>query len=275
MQHIHKEEPAVRVSSWLYLTEQTACGACLLCAIGLCAGLKHPRPCRILLTAAILALFTMAAQMAPPLMRLIALAAPCAAPILAWPDAPRRMRLRLAMLSAGLSLLMAGMLRLMAGLALPGPLALALGCAGICAMPALLPRAGDAPPCTSVRLRIASRSVTLTALVDSGNLLRDLVTGLPVIVISRRSAARLLPPHAPGVLLPGMRLMTVRTISGSALMTILRPDEVSILAGQRWQRAEALLGLSPDGYEGFQALVPASLLHSAAPLPRKAISQGG
>ena len=57
-----------------------------------------------------------------------------------------------------------------------------------------------------------------------------------------------------------MRLLPVRTVSGVALMTILRPDQLRIRTGGAWQAAEALIGLSPGGGEGFQALVPASLL---------------
>ena len=46
----------MRVSSWLYLLEQTACGVCLLCAVGLSAGLRKRCLWRILLTALMLSL---------------------------------------------------------------------------------------------------------------------------------------------------------------------------------------------------------------------------
>jgi len=36
---------------------------------------------------------------------------------------------------------------------------------------------------------------------------------------------------------------------------------------------EAVIGISPDGHEGFQALVPACLMSAEEPIPRKAISQ--
>ena len=103
--------------------------------------------------------------------------------------------------------------------------------------------------------------------------LRDPLTGLPVIVISRRAAARLTPLPPEGSLLPGMRLMRVRTVAGTSLMPILRPDSLRIRVGGAWQEAEALIGLSPGGGEGFQALVPASLVSTAAPIPVKALSQ--
>ena len=57
------------------------------------------------------------------------------------------------------------------------------------------------------------------------------------------------------------------------MMRILRPDQVRIQTDGAWQDAQALIGLSPDGYEGFQALVPACLLSAIpASLPQTAIS---
>jgi hypothetical protein len=143
------------------------------------------------------------------------------------------------------------------------------------ATPLTLRRAADVPRCATVCIRRGCQRLTLTALIDSGNLLRDVITGLPVIVISRRAAGRLmlLPPD--GSLLPGMRLMTVRTISGSAMMTVFRTDSVRLMHGGSWQEVRALIGLSPDGYDGFQALVPASVLGDMEETSRPIISQGG
>ena len=106
--------------------------------------------------------------------------------------------------------------------------------------------------------------LTLTALIDSGNLLRDPVTGLPVIVISRRAASRLTVLPQPGRLTPGMRLLSVRTVAGTALMAVFRPSAVFIEEKGVWRAVNAIVGLSPDGYEGFQALVPASLIPPVA-----------
>ena len=266
----------MHVSSWLYLIEQTCCGACLLTAIGLCAGLNRRCLWRIWLTSAMLSLLPMAALPLGPWLRLMLLPLPCLAPILAWPDAPARLRPRMAMLSLLLSLLLTGLLRLMAPLALPGALLLMLGCAALSAAPRALRHVQDVPFIATVDVRCGLRQLTLTALIDSGNLLRDTVTGLPVIVISRRAASRLLPLPADDTLLPGMRLMNVRTVAGTSLMAILRPDGRRLLIGGQWQDIQALIGLSPDGYEGFQALVPACLVaKERIPLSPKVISQGG
>ena len=96
--------------------------------------------------------------------------------------------------------------------------------------------------------------------MDSGNLLRDPVTGLPVIVMSRKAASQLVPLPEEDNLPPGMRLISVRTVAGPSLMAVFRPEQVRVLLPGGWRSARAIVGLSPDGYEGFQALLPASLL---------------
>lgn len=259
----------MRVSSWLYLFEQTACSLCLLSSIGLCAGLRLRSLWRMLLTALMLSILAMAGQTGIGL-RLLLLPLSALSPLLAWPDVPRRFRLRMVVTGALLSLWLTGFLRFISPAALPGALLLLAGCAALSVFPRAVSRRGAAPPTTAVEVHVGPRQLTLTALVDSGNLLRDAITGLPVIVISQRAAVRLLPalpertnPDALRALLPGMRLMPVRTVSGTAMMTVLRPDCIRILTGASWQTAAALIGLSPDGYEGFQALLPASLLRCA------------
>lgn len=264
----------MRVSAWLYLMEQTLVSACLLRAIGLSAGLQRASPWRLALLSGMLAALTMASLGLPPVLRLLFAPLTALAPLAAWPGAPRRLRLRMALTAAALPLTLTGLMRLMAPTRLPGLLLLAAGCGGV--MLAARSAAGAAVPrCTTVELCLGARRTTLTALVDTGNLLRDGVTGLPVIVISRRAASRLMALPEGTTLRPGMRLMSVRTISGRTLMTILRPDAVRLKEGGRWREAHALIGLSPDGYEGFQALVPACLVSCADPLPRQQAARAG
>lgn len=273
----------MRVSSWLYLIEQTCMSAALLVAIGLCAGLRKRSLPRLWLTSAASALLSMAAVFFPAWLRvMLSIPAAAAAPLLSWPGVPRRMRLRMAMLGMLLSVMLTGVMRILAPLTLPGAIMLLIGCAALRAMPVAVTRASDPVPTTAVDIRIATRSMTLTALIDSGNLLRDTITGLPIIVISRRAAARLLPADdsrllsPDGVLRHGLRLMPVRTISGTAMMTLMHPDSVRILLSGQWLESQALIGLCPDSYEGFQALIPACLVRA---LPHRhspqQISQGG
>ena len=262
----------MRVSAWLFLVQQLLCSACILWAAGRMSGCAHTPPWRLLMASLPPALMAMATANLP-LLRLIVAPACALTPLAAWPDAPRSLRPRLALLGLVLPLTLTGLMRLMLALPLPAALAEPLVCGAL-----LLVARADRPDrplprCTSVDVSLRKHSAVLTALVDSGNLLRDPLTGLPIIVISRRAAAKLTPLPPEGSLLPGMRLMRVRTVAGTSLMPILRPDALRIRVGGAWQAAEALIGLSPGGGEGFQALVPASLVSEAAPVPVKTLSQ--
>ncbi|MBQ3158042.1 MAG: sigma-E processing peptidase SpoIIGA [Clostridia bacterium] len=254
----------MRVSIWLYILEQTGLTLCLLLTAGLSAGLRQKSPLRLLLISAAVGCLCAALTGAAPLLRASALLA-CAvcAPLLAWPSAPKRIRPRLIAAGCFLSLGTTGLLRLLTSFPLLPAVMVLLCCLALRAAPMLLLRPEETPRLATVDVRHGQHHLTLTALIDSGNLLRDTVTGLPVIVISKRAAERLvqLPPE--GRLTYPFRLLTVRTISGTSLMTVFHPDSVCLLCPEGWVRVETLLGVSPEGYDGFQALVPASLMHQA------------
>lgn len=255
----------LRVSIWLYMVEQAGLTGCLLLCIGLSAGLTRRSPLRLSLVSAAVTALSAWMMNAPALARVCMLAA-CAAgaPLLAWPNAPHRLRMRMVASGCFLSLGVAGMMRFASPLGIPAALLVLLCCLLLRAVPLFRPRCGDLPRLAEVDIRHGAHHLTLTALIDSGNLLRDGVSGLPVIVISRRAAQRLvqLPPE--GRLVYPFRLMSVRTISGTAMMMIFHPDSVYIQTASGWQRVETLLGVSPEGYDGFQALVPASLMADEA-----------
>lgn len=247
----------MQVSGWMYLFQQGMSAASLLLSLGLTARLGRIFPLRLLLTSLFLALGCLLCARWDAL-RLMLLPLALFSPLAAWPGIPRRMRLRLALLTAALSLMLSGLARMADSFPLARALHLPLSCLALLALPLLL-RRGESTQYVSVAIRHGAHRITLTALVDSGNLLRDPLTSLPVIVISRRAAAKLLPLPRPGEIAPGMRLMRIRTVAGASMMTIFRPGSVHLSSGGAWHEARALIGLSPDGYEGFQALVPASL----------------
>lgn len=263
----------MRVSGYLFVLEQFAASLSLLTASGLAAGLTRRDPLRLTLTALMDALAALLAAMHPSAaLRLLLLALTLLSPIAAWPGMPRSLRWRMPPVALALTLAMAGCARLMQGFPLPGCLTVLAGCWLIPAFVRAAPRQTFAR-CVTVDIRLRARRIVLTALVDSGNLLRDPLTGLPVIVVSRRAAQRLLTLPPPGELSPGMRFISVRTVAGSSLMTVFRPDGVRIMQGGAWQSVQAIIGLSPDGYDGAQALVPMSLTQA---IPSSAIlSQGG
>ena len=252
----------MRVSIWLYILYQTSLTGCLLMCIGLSAGLKRRSPVRLVLTSLGTAALCAWMTSAPPLLRAMALliCAACA-PLLAWPGAPKRIWMRMIASGCFLSLGLAGVMRFAAPFGLPSAVLMLLGCLLLRAVPRLLPRPEETPRLATVDVRHGAHHLTLTALIDSGNLLRDPVTGLPVIVISRRAAQRLVQLPGKGKVTYPFRLITVRTVNGSGLMTVFHPDSVFLLLPEGWTRVEALLGVSPEGYDGFQALVPARLMN--------------
>lgn len=119
-----------------------------------------------------------------------------------------------------------------------------------------------------VELRVEERSIILPAMLDSGNLLRDPITGLPVLVIPARAARTLFPDLGdPGRLteLPlGFRLLNVRTAAGSSLLPMFRPDLCRIYLNGSACKADLLVAVTGHEYGGVQALVPMAALPSGA-----------
>ena len=154
-----------------------------------------------------------------------------------------------------------------AGLA---PLAAAGAAAGLalaaCVIIRLLP--GAMCDIRQVELRVEENAIILPAMLDSGNLLRDPITGLSVLVVPRRAAQTLFPHlRDPGDVtsLPlGFRLLNVRTAAGSALLPMFRPDLCRIYVNGRACDAELLVAVAGRDYGGVQALVPMSALPAGA-----------
>lgn len=119
-----------------------------------------------------------------------------------------------------------------------------------------------------VELRVEDQSIILPAMLDSGNLLRDPVTGRPVLVIPARAARALFPdlgdPSRLTELPLGFRLLNVRTAAGSSLLPMFRPDECKIYLNGSACKADLLVAVTGQEYGGVQALVPMSALPAGA-----------
>lgn len=127
-----------------------------------------------------------------------------------------------------------------------------------------------------VELRAGGQSVILPAMLDSGNLLRDPLTSLPVMVISLRAARALFPEH-PGLgcleeLPRGFRLLSVRTAAGRGLWPVFRPQSCRLYLDGKVQEAKVMVAVAGPGYEGIQALVPLAAL--PAPGPQEGCAAG-
>ena len=122
-----------------------------------------------------------------------------------------------------------------------------------------------------VELRMEDRRVILPAMLDSGNLLSDPVTGLPVLVVPEKALKTLFPGvedlcDLKGLPL-GFRLLNVRTAAGGALLPMFRPDECRLYLNGHACDTELLVAVAGREYGGVQALVP------MAALPQKMLAQ--
>ena len=117
-----------------------------------------------------------------------------------------------------------------------------------------------------VRLLFADGGVTLDGLVDSGNLLRDPVTALPVVVAPYAALRAHLPEGLRcddlSTLPRGFRLLSVRTAGGRAMLMCFRPRALYVRQGRVWRAAEAVVAVSPALY-GNTALLPARVIHNS------------
>lgn len=121
-----------------------------------------------------------------------------------------------------------------------------------------------------VELLFHGRRLCLPALVDTGNLLQDSVTGLPVMVIPLKAAC-LLDPSLPDWyrfqrLPEGLRLMRVRTASGSSLMPLLRPEKCTVCMGEKRLPAGMLAAVAGPEYTGRMALIPSGAVGGQHPI---------
>ncbi len=115
-----------------------------------------------------------------------------------------------------------------------------------------------------LELTYGGRRLRLQALVDTGNALRDPISGEPVTVVGPKTAQLLtgltdrqlrtpVETLAAGTV-PGLRLIPYKTVGrAGAMMLALRMEDVKIGT----KRAGTLVAFAPEGLEDCQALVSA------------------
>ena len=106
-----------------------------------------------------------------------------------------------------------------------------------------------------VRMTCGGRTAAFTAMVDSGNCLRDYLTHRPVIVMPQARGYRLF-----GLENTPLRPIFADTAGGRQMMLCLTPEATILDNGQTKRAVEALLALSPGLGGNAPALLPVSLL---------------
>lgn len=125
----------------------------------------------------------------------------------------------------------------------------------------------------SVTLHITmfEKNVTLSALVDTGNLLRDPVSGRGVIVAELKSLAHVLPRGLEEAIKTGdytkwlsshqnsriTRLIPTKTANGESLLLAVIPRHLTVDTGKEVYDADYLIAPTPlgDSANGFEALI--------------------
>lgn len=124
----------------------------------------------------------------------------------------------------------------------------------------------------TVRATLFGKEVTLCALVDSGNLLQDPVTGKGVIVADREKLKDVLPPalatatggwaHSAALLSDQhlarqIRLIPTHTATGSSILPAVIPTSLTVTCGKETYPAEYLIAISSlgKGQEDFDAII--------------------
>lgn len=246
----------MRISGWLFLAQQTMAALCLLMAVGQCLGASVRVTWRVLGCAAGLGIVVSGAVMSgSAAVRFTAVPVAAVMPLLAYPTLfPAALRALPGITLLGVCLAL-GWSQVLARLPLPPWLGLIFTCGLLLLLPQLLPQA-PTPRHAVLEICIGRKRVRLEALVDTGNLLRDPVTGLPVVVVAPQQLARLIAVPSPDALTPGMRLMPVHTFSGTAMLILIRPDRLTL----NGRRISAMVAPAPTQRPRFQALVPGGLV---------------
>ncbi len=126
----------------------------------------------------------------------------------------------------------------------------------------------------TVSATLYGKNVTLRALVDSGNLLRDPVSGRSVVVVDVDRLRGVLPPTllractsacpADVLALPefarAVRPIPTATATGSSLLLAISPDALTVTDGKHTFSADYLLAPAPLGNSagGFDAIIALS-----------------
>lgn len=122
-----------------------------------------------------------------------------------------------------------------------------------------------------VKITLASRSVTLSALVDTGNTLSDPISGRPVTVVSLNSVLTLFPPETARILtlysdpaeclrhLGGAPfcLVPYKAVGGGSMLLAFRPDRAEINGREDRTLIAVTENLTCEG-KGYTALTHAA-----------------
>lgn len=121
--------------------------------------------------------------------------------------------------------------------------------------------------CT-VDITYQDKSVHIRAFIDTGNTLRDTISGLPVIVIDSESCRQLLGDKADELInctgsdgIRGFRLIPYNTVGGCGFVAAFRPDTVMVLKDDEYSFCKAFTAVSNSRFrDGYHAIVGSQII---------------
>lgn len=117
---------------------------------------------------------------------------------------------------------------------------------------------------TKMRVCLGEACAELDGLIDSGNLLCDAISGLPVVIAPHSAVRGLLPqdcdPTRLETLPPGFRLVRAVSTGGSRTLMCFRPGSICLREAGGWREVHAMVAIAPQALpEGELALIPARI----------------
>lgn len=128
-----------------------------------------------------------------------------------------------------------------------------------------------------VSVFLGRKKVTVTGLVDSGNTLRDPLSGRAAIVVNAKAVEGVLPKDVLSLARSGgfdpekltgesrrrIRIIPAESLSGNQLLVGYMPDKIELVGEKENYETDALLviaGKHKEGFNGFSAIVPSVLI---------------
>lgn len=118
-----------------------------------------------------------------------------------------------------------------------------------------------------LRIRLGDRKIKLGGISDSGNMLKEPITGKGVIIIDKRVAKTFLPEISDNIgsltdcceknaLFGKILLIPATTVSGEGLLVGISADEITLEFNGEAKSIDAYLAVSKKELSGFEALIP-------------------
>lgn len=115
-----------------------------------------------------------------------------------------------------------------------------------------------------IEIKHKSRTVILNAFADSGNSLKDFLTGLPVIICKHEKISELIPePEIKEEIPKGVRLIPFSSVGGGGIITAFRPEHITIHKSNGDKKEiNALIGTNETSLKGenFDAIFNPKIL---------------